>query len=182
MKYLLFPFRLVAVTLLALGGIGLLLGFVLIQFLKGKELNMRWTPFFLLALMSCKTVPYVPVVEVPMNGLYGATNCDQNGNPIIMLDPDRRKTTLRHERQHVRDMIAYPGGCTAFLARYRTDVSFRFMAELRAYCAESSAKTDSITLQNIATLVSNLNSLPNRVEIRNPCGDFENVAINTPDG
>lgn len=184
MKYLLFPVRLVGVLMIFLGSGLLLLGYLLIHFaLERKDKMNPWTPMFALVfLASCQTLPYVPIVQVPMNGFYGATNCDQHGNPIIMLDPIRLKTTLIHEQQHVRDMRAYPGGCRAFLARYSREVAFRFAMELRAYCAESEVSSDSVTLRNIATLVSNLNSLPNRTEIRNPCGDFKNVTINSPDG
>lgn len=185
MRYLMFPVRFVAVLMVVGGGIVLLLGYLLIQLLTEKRPKMKYAPpiFALIFLMSCKTLPYVPVVEVPLSGLYGATNCDQNGNPIIMLDPVRRKTTLRHERQHIRDILAYPGGCRAFLQRYRAEPAFRIAMELRAYCAESVAQPDSVTLQNIAGLVRDMNNLPNSVQITNPCGTFNSVAIlHGPDG
>jgi hypothetical protein len=124
-------------------------------------------PFFLLILLvGCNTLPYTPIVIVPMNGLYGATNCDQNGNTIVMLDPDRKPTTLIHEQQHVADIRVYPGGCRAFLARYKDDVVFRVQMEARAYCTEMRVGADvSDSLLRLAVT----RGLPADFHLRNIC-------------
>lgn len=174
MRFLLFPFRLIGVVMVLSGAILFGLGYLFIHFLvKRKEVI---PPMLALVLASCGSLPYTPVVIVPLSGLYGATNCDQNGNPIIMLDPDRRPTTLIHERQHLADIMIYPGGCPAFLKRYKEEPVFRVRMELRAYCAE--ARTGADIAEPLLRLAMTP-GLPEDFHISNPCQEGGGHASST---
>lgn len=154
------------------------------KILRGLDwlLDKLWIPVCIAAiagtLASCGTVlPYTPVVVVPMSGLYGATNCDQNGNPIVMIDPDSLRTTRMHEQQHVKDMLAYPGGCRAFLARYKAEPAFRVNMELRAYCVEFHAGRD---VSGPLLMLATTKGLPENYVISNVCQSTQSEVVLSP--
>lgn len=77
---------------------------------------------------------------------HGMTICTEDNKPLIILAESDRGTPMEkvvrtHEQVHVRQILAYPGGCHAAVIRYRTDPVFRFNQEFEAYC-ENARATD----------------------------------------
>lgn len=78
------------------------------------------------------------------------TDCDSVRNvPFVVLDNATVENkaelglTFIHETVHVLQAYYYPGGCNAFLARYRTDARFRYIVELEAHCTALAFREDN---------------------------------------
>lgn len=84
--------------------------------------------------------PYVAVlpIEAPDAVSYlGATRCDLQGHPYILVAPnvseDSAQWILHHERVHILQ-IESNGGCVKFVRRYASDTVFRLVVEAEAFC------------------------------------------------
>lgn len=84
--------------------------------------------------------PIIPSGGLPP-GRAAETRCSFNNLPVIAADPEvllsaHAELMIRHEYTHAASMIAYRGGCWAYLRRYTRDRLFRIREEMAAYCAE----------------------------------------------
>ena len=105
---------------------------------------------------------YIPIWMYPFDESSHAlamTSCDFLGNPIILYNQTAYESDeypefywgyiYLHEEQHVRDLLAHPGGCTGGLEQYKNDVNFKMEMELRAECKEFLALlADGRVIQN----------------------------------
>lgn len=90
--------------------------------------------------------PYVAVLpQDTANHALGSTDCDLNGRPIIFVNLRVRSTYLQwvilHERVHVEQILAFPGGCPRYANAYGTNDKFRLRAEAEAFCDVLAAQT-----------------------------------------
>jgi hypothetical protein len=100
----------------------------------------------LLFLAGCVRVPFVTYNAAVMRDNLppdkaAVTLCAENNVPYIVVDSAARGTDLDeallvHERVHVRQIMAYRGGCWPFVYRYRNDHAFKVRMELAAYCEQ----------------------------------------------
>ena len=107
----------------------------------------------LLALLGCvrpvvSTV--VPVYEAAIivddsllekAGKLAVTGCAWNNKPYIVADDSalesyEGESLIRHEQAHVRQAVAFRGGCWPFHARYVKDSAFKANVEYEAYCEQ----------------------------------------------
>lgn len=87
-------------------------------------------------------VPTTQIVSAAIPKQYdGVTVCSQDNQPVIVLQEgvagtDVEAIVLVHEMTHVRQNLAYKGGCKEFSKRYNRDSVFRMKMETEAYCAQ----------------------------------------------
>jgi len=72
-------------------------------------------------------------------GRGAVTVCAENNVPYVVVDSATMgqlddEGARVHEMVHVRQILAYRGGCWPFLYRYRVDSAFKAKVELEAYC------------------------------------------------
>ena len=104
---------------------------------------MRALFSLLLTACGCSTsfAAWEPAIlrdELPP-GKGAITVCAENNVPYIVIDSASRGLDLDegarvHELVHVKQILAYRGGCWPFLTRYRHDTAFKAQVELEAYC------------------------------------------------
>jgi hypothetical protein len=109
--------------------------------------SARWLLLFALGCSGCSraivgTSGYVPAIvrdSLPP-GKGAVTVCAENNVPYVVLDwatkgTDMDEANREHDMVHVRQIMAYRGGCWPFMYRYKSDSAFKSRIELEAYCA-----------------------------------------------
>lgn len=112
------------------------------------------TVIFLLAACASPTppprvvtvvVPYVALLPIEsFSDFDGRVRCDLQGNPVIYIrttmEPEQQAWIIVHERVHVAQSQAYPGGCFGLRDEMARDSMFRLRVEAAAYCETFNAQ------------------------------------------